>query len=101
MFLVGREAICVAVVKHEPAAVSPQKGDERAVWIILMIRVVVVTTMGRDPARWRVFHAAQCDDDEEVLEPLWKFGCFMREDAVIAQIYSLAKDEDANDHDND
>ena len=59
------------VAHKEPPHMSPEKGDERRVGILLLIRVRMVHAVGCNPACRRIFEAAECANDKRVFKPTW------------------------------
>ena len=99
ILLIRRNVMRARVVHHQPAHMRPQKRNERAVRIGLLIRVHMMKAMRGNPATWRVFHAAKREHDHAAFEPLRHLRTLVRKQSVIAERDRLTKDEHAAEHD--
>src|SRR5262245_52527778 len=63
----------------------PEKMDQRAVGIRLLVGMLVMPPMDRDPTRRSVLEAAHTENSERVFEPFWADEAAVRQQAMKAQ----------------
>ena len=80
------QTVDLLVVDQQPAHVSPEQIDQRAMRIRLLVGVLVMQTMDRDPLRRRVLHAQHAERREGSLQPLRHDEALVRQQAVITQV---------------
>src|SRR5262245_30447036 len=83
---VASESVELAVLDHDPAHVRPEEIDQRTVRVGLLVGVLVVPAMDRDPACRGVLQTAESEDGERVLEPFRAAETPVRQQAVIAEV---------------
>src|SRR5215470_254111 len=84
--LVDPQPIEVAVFDDDPAHVAPEEIDQRAVWVGLLVGVLVVAAVDRNPARRSVLQAAKPKERERVLEPFRAAEAAVGEQAMITEV---------------
>jgi hypothetical protein len=82
--LIAEHVAVVAVLHQQPAHVPPEEPGQRGVGIGLLIRLLVVHAVDRDPAGGRILERADAKDGQRVLEPLRAGEALMREEAVVS-----------------
>src|SRR5262245_12809640 len=76
----------IVVFDQEPAEMAPKKAHPRTVRIRLIIGVLMVTPMSRDPPCRRVLQTAYSKDCEAVFKPFRADKPTMRQQSMIAKV---------------
>ena len=91
------DAIRLPIDVHQPTHVRPKEIDAWAVRIWNFIGVNVMHAMNGDPTSWRVFHAADADDRDDVFHPFRRLEAAMSQQTVITDRDALSENVDTND----
>jgi len=71
---------------QQPTDVSPEEAHERAVRVLIVVRMMMMLPMDRDPMRRRVLDTASTQECEAALKPEWAGETAMREKPMKAEI---------------
>ncbi len=77
-------AIVSSIFEEEPTHVPPNEIDKGRVRIGLMVAVLMMHSMDRDPSRRRILKSTDAADSHRVFEPLGAFESSMRKQSMIA-----------------
>ena len=100
--LIDAKAVQLGILDDQPADMTPEEIHQGAVRIRLLVGMLMMAAVHRDPARRRIFHTANSDDHEHVLQPFRTAKAPMGEQAMIADIdakqSAQAGRDDGDDH---
>src|SRR6185369_16138265 len=72
----------ILILHQEPAHMAPEESGERAVGILLLVGVLMMPAMDRDPAGGRILQTADAQDRQAMLQPFRAVEAAMGEQAV-------------------
>src|SRR6187401_2091819 len=91
--VIGCQIIEFTVLEHQPAHMTPEKIDQGAVRIRSFSRVMMMSSMNRNPAGGSFLQPADADHGQTALKPSRTGETTMREQAVVTQIDTEATEE--------
>src|ERR1700680_4938498 len=83
--IVNAEAVEVLVLHQQPTHVAPEEIDQRAVGILLLVRVVMMAPMNRHPAR-RMWQKTTPGEGDPMPQPFRAREAPVCKKAMIAEI---------------
>ena len=84
--LVDSEPRQFRLMHQDPADMAPEETGQRRMWVRLVVGVLMMPAVDRDPAGRGLLQAGHRDDDHRVLEPFRTFQPAMREQPVVAKV---------------
>jgi hypothetical protein len=82
--LKARHGIMVSVAMEYPANMPPQQIDEGRVGVWLLIAVLMMHAMDRNPSRGTILKIAKTQYREGMFQPFWAVESTVREQSVVS-----------------